>query len=568
VPHQFALRTLFAALVLAALLSLCAILVATSPTAHLTPISPKQVQVFTPSELGLPRQAAAADSIYSLARKRVLQKSSGTQFHISLDKLKLSNSQTGGILVSAMGAEGTLFLNAIGISQSSPQAAPSFTRGQHWLFAFLPDSVAFNGQSRLDLVVTGDNVWKIGIGGIKTGTQMQIKRAIDGERLAQQWRLVVFTVVGILGLAFSFFCMIIGRMFWVGLSGLSFSAVLLLWSIGSNVNLGILAINGGLVAYLTATITALLATRTLSGRLSGIWLGFGIFALLGAISTLWGWRLGWSFDLIAVLSELAPVALCGFALPLCVIVTANELVKERAGAQAEAVRQSAIVRLQGEELERQADREAVTEERKRFARDIHDGIGGQLVSLLWRVRAEPIPQEELAAEIEQGLADLRLVVDALEEGPVSLPIALANFAYRARAQLSAADIAFEWDLPRDFDVTWSDSRQILSLYRILQETVSNVMRHAQAKKLAIHFRGSEVDFPDTIQVIIEDDGLGFDPVATPAGRGLANMKTRAAQIGGEFAVTSPVFPVAAPVYGTRIVISLPATNASVLTKSR
>jgi two-component system, NarL family, sensor histidine kinase UhpB len=204
-------------------------------------------------------------------------------------------------------------------------------------------------------------------------------------------------------------------------------------------------------------------------------------------------------------------------------------------------------------IEKQAEFQAVIEERKRFTRDIHDGIGGHLVSLLWRVRSETVPAEELALEIESGIADLRLVADALDEGTVSLPVALWNFSSRARQHLDAANIRLDWSLPDDLNIDWSDARHILSLYRMLQECVSNIVRHAHATQVRIHFTRVLDDTIAFLKVVIEDDGQGFDPNLPRAGRGLTNLKTRAKDMGG-----SITFSAGDRGQGTKIVIVLPA----------
>jgi signal transduction histidine kinase len=112
---------------------------------------------------------------------------------------------------------------------------------------------------------------------------------------------------------------------------------------------------------------------------------------------------------------------------------------------------------------------------------------------------------------------------------------------------------FSWSLPDELDVEWTDARRILSLYRMLQESVSNAVRHSNAKNLAIEFEETLVDGAAHVKVVIEDDGIGFDTSERIAGRGLTNLKSRAKQMGGTIAIAKP-----ASGSGTRIEISLPA----------
>jgi signal transduction histidine kinase len=289
------------------------------------------------------------------------------------------------------------------------------------------------------------------------------------------------------------------------------------------------------------------------GVLSGLALALMIAGIAAAI----GWRIGLSFPFLAIISQLAPLSFCGIGMPLLVTIGIKQLIRDRADSARIAAEQAKLVAEQAEQIERQAEWQAVVEERKRFTRDIHDGIGGQLVSLLWRVRYETVPAEELASELESGIADLRLVADALDEGPVSLSVALWNFSVRARQQLDAASITFTWELPSDFDVDWHDARRVLSLYRMLQECVTNVVRHAKAKHLFIRFKQILYVEKPYIEVIIEDDGIGFNPTERPSGRGLTNLKTRTEKMQG----TIKIRPAPSGT-GTQIQLLIPSTTVT------
>jgi PAS domain S-box-containing protein len=87
----------------------------------------------------------------------------------------------------------------------------------------------------------------------------------------------------------------------------------------------------------------------------------------------------------------------------------------------------------------------------------------------------------------------------------------------------------------------------LDFFRICQEALSNVMYHAQAKKVEIDIRESD----EKIQLCITDDGIGFEPMKLNKSSGLINMKERAASINGHLQVESK------PRNGTRICVSIP-----------
>ncbi|MBP7515706.1 MAG: hypothetical protein KA791_14220, partial [Flavobacteriales bacterium] len=74
----------------------------------------------------------------------------------------------------------------------------------------------------------------------------------------------------------------------------------------------------------------------------------------------------------------------------------------------------------------------------------------------------------------------------------------------------------------------------ITVYRIVQELVGNALKHAKASELSINLTRT----PGRLSVIVSDDGVGFDPSASTEGMGLANVRKRAATLGGEITVDS------------------------------
>ena len=179
---------------------------------------------------------------------------------------------------------------------------------------------------------------------------------------------------------------------------------------------------------------------------------------------------------------------------------------------------------------------AVLEERQRVTRDIHDGIGGNLVSLLLRLRTGSLAPEQVSDEIQAGLHDLRLVVDALDSVGEDLGSALTTFRARAEPQARAAGIALHWSQSEQLPRTLPRARSMLDLYRILQEAMTNALRHAGARNLWIDI-GVDGAAPERVLVLdVADDGGGFDVDAAKPGRGLGNMRKRARDLGAAFVI--------------------------------
>jgi len=87
----------------------------------------------------------------------------------------------------------------------------------------------------------------------------------------------------------------------------------------------------------------------------------------------------------------------------------------------------------------------------------------------------------------------------------------------------------------------------LTIFRIIQEALNNAMKHAKATTVLIFFKL----YGNTVEVIIEDDGVGFDPSQTKMGAGLKNIKNRVYLINGNYTIEST------PEKGCKIIIEFP-----------
>jgi signal transduction histidine kinase len=221
---------------------------------------------------------------------------------------------------------------------------------------------------------------------------------------------------------------------------------------------------------------------------------------------------------------------------------------DRAKAQSRELEQR--VQAKSDELARNYERlrdlerqRTIASERERIMREMHDGLGGHLVSTLARVEGRSATLEDAADGLRMALADMRVVIDSLDPGLPDLAALLGVFRGRMGPLLEDAGIDFSWRSElsaREFGPETS-----LQVLRILQEIFTNAVRHAQARSIRLEAR----EEPGHVTIDVRDDGHGFDP-APARGRGLANIKHRANQIGAELQVSSDAS-------GTRILLSLP-----------
>jgi signal transduction histidine kinase len=197
---------------------------------------------------------------------------------------------------------------------------------------------------------------------------------------------------------------------------------------------------------------------------------------------------------------------------------------------------------------------AIAAERERMMRDMHDGTGGQLVSALALVESGEFRSGDLAETLRGALADLRLAIDSLDAGEADLLALLAQARARLEPRLEPHGVRFEWEVEDVPTPAHFGPEQTLHVLRVFQEAVTNVLKHARAKTIAVRTGTSERDGRPGVWIEITDDGVGYAASGTTprdgGGRGLRNMRRRAAELGGYLVVaTGPD--------GTRIRLELP-----------
>lgn len=548
---------LTAALTLAAMICLSILHAFVSPFTHLTKLPPALIKVFEPSEVNLPLQLEAAQKITPMSQRHSFGWHRSVQYHLPTQSAQTTPQA---IFIAASGGFAGLYLNGVNIAQTTPHHLPGPVRGGYSLAQAINPIYLNSGANRIDIVMSRD-YWRTGMPDVRVGTAVRVEAAHKSFRARQRLIAIAMTLVGIIGLLAGPAIGLVARNVVAGIGGAIIAGVMLFTATSG---LGIVSIDlikliAPLASWilLTGAVVSALGYRQIDGHLRGVWLGLSLSCMLAAASGLIVWTSQASLPFVIGINDFAPMLLVGLGMPALVTKGTMQLFAERLEAQTVAREQAILVKKQADEIQRQAQSLAITEERKRFSRDIHDGIGGQLVSLLWRVRSEAVPTEELAGELERGLADLRLVVDALDDGPLSLSDAMWNFAARARQQLEAAQIDFKWDIPDALDVEWQDSRRILSLYRMLQEATSNVVRHSKATSFAIKFCADPSFGQGGLRVVIEDNGIGISPEKRRSGRGLSNLLSRAVQMGGTLKMSQPTRGT-----GTLIEIVLPPEQLS------
>jgi signal transduction histidine kinase len=200
--------------------------------------------------------------------------------------------------------------------------------------------------------------------------------------------------------------------------------------------------------------------------------------------------------------------------------------------------------------------EGQDKERQRIASDLHDRLGGILSTVkayfqtidekIKSLEEKTVVQYEKAAELlNTAVEEVRNISHDLHSG------VLKNFGLCAAVSDLKNTIELTGQLKIDLFVSGKkrklDTNKEIEIYRLVQELFSNTMKHARANKVTLQFTFAE----NNINVIFEDDGIGFDPRKVTKGIGLKNIEARISKLNGDYSIDS------APGRGTIIILDIP-----------
>ena len=197
---------------------------------------------------------------------------------------------------------------------------------------------------------------------------------------------------------------------------------------------------------------------------------------------------------------------------------------------------------------------AQEEERKRVARDLHDEVNQALTAILLRLEAltqvaPPRLKDELAET--KGLAN-QAMEELLQLARQLRPAALDDHGFvptiEEQLRRFKAQYGIETTLSTEGALDDLGNDQQLVLYRVTQEALNNVVRHAEAQKVAVGIARTD----GSVELSVADDGKGFVPGEEERGLGLEGMAERARLINGDFEVY------AKPGRGTTLKLRVPA----------
>jgi signal transduction histidine kinase len=215
----------------------------------------------------------------------------------------------------------------------------------------------------------------------------------------------------------------------------------------------------------------------------------------------------------------------------------------------------AAIAIENAKLSEQLRRLAVLEERDRISMELHDGIIQSIYAIgikleLIRMNA-PEQAEQITAvnrDLNRVIEDLRRYIRNLRVGvelSLTLREQMSDLARRFREVCSARLVM---DVS---NVTNLNEDRLHALLQITRESLSNIVRHAEATEVYVDLH----ETPTHVTLVISDNGIGFDPKTTPQGIGLRNIRQRVRQLEGTVEIESR------PGRGSTITVMLPNPSA-------
>ena len=196
------------------------------------------------------------------------------------------------------------------------------------------------------------------------------------------------------------------------------------------------------------------------------------------------------------------------------------------------------------------------EERKKLSRELHDHVGQVLTALRMELGCIDRLRTPSDRRLGEAVAECRGLVNEMVHSVRDLalglrPSMLDDFGLQAALEWHVRDLARRYSLPVDLDVEGQleglPDQYRTCVYRIVQEALTNSVRHAKATRVRVHVAGGL----DSLKVVVADDGVGFDRGQHLTGLGLRGMEERVREIGGTITIQS------APKRGTTLEVRLP-----------
>ena len=202
--------------------------------------------------------------------------------------------------------------------------------------------------------------------------------------------------------------------------------------------------------------------------------------------------------------------------------------------------------------------EARTQEKKRISEELHDGVLGRLFGTRLSLDSLNMATSEDAINTRgQYIIGLKDIEDDIREVSHKLNtdfVSGSGFIDIIKTLVDTQTLAYnlKYKLEHDDNISWDlvSNKKKINIYRIIQESMHNIYKHANANQLFISLELKK----DVILVVLRDDGSGFETNKAKSGIGLKNMNSRIKEIKGKIKITSKKG------FGTTVAMQIPITN--------
>ena len=183
------------------------------------------------------------------------------------------------------------------------------------------------------------------------------------------------------------------------------------------------------------------------------------------------------------------------------------------------------------------------QERIRLSHDLHDGLGSSLVRSMILVdqSAHNIPNKQFLSMLKLLRDDLRQIIDSGSSVDNKIPVSpimwVAPVRHRFSQLMDELEISSKWTFPREWQAV-PTALQCLTLIRVLEESLTNIIKHSQAKNVTVSMAYL---FENELSLTVQDDGVGFDTNCVEQqglSVGMRSMKMRLERINAELKLSS------------------------------
>lgn len=225
-----------------------------------------------------------------------------------------------------------------------------------------------------------------------------------------------------------------------------------------------------------------------------------------------------------------------------VLLTAAALLGEAARSRREYVAEYERRAMEAERMREEEARRRTDEERMRISREVHDVVAHSLSIVTVQAGAaaallddDPARARESIENVrrtaKQALAELRSMLAVLRTPGTDVPLEpAADISHVSRLVDAVRETGLDISLETTGDLAAVPAFAGVSAYRIIQEALTNIVRHAHASRVAVRVHASA----DALEVAVQDDGAGAQEIIDTAGHGIAGMRERVEALGGSF----------------------------------